>query len=451
MLKERSGPNFVTATTAVQLKLKEVIIRDVLEQKPRETTFRLLKKIIEEFASQIGDENLRQKFARSLARGAVDIYNRFVHKLENIATSFGIPLSAIILSVSKKTTSDNNNLPTTEEDANRYGEYLYEDRIEIPHYHKKVKEEIQKLVEQIADEDLKDNNGATLRNLAEINVRHDYQQASIAQMRTNGIKLVWASTHVDCSARCFPWQGKLYSLDGTYGKTQTGVSYIPLEVAVNVPYTTKSGKTYMNGLLGFNCRHRLIPYRNEQVPPKGYTKAQTKNAYRIDQAQRAMERAIRKVKQRAHLLKNMSAVKQGEVGKLFEKARNMTKAYREFCEKNDTVAMIYRTQVTLEEQSFNNRRMHTSFENVYDSTGKLLVPAGTHFDKVRLIAGKESKNVFRDEHLYLKQFKAKPFTLWKMSGIINKNGKGKDSVHWIQDYKVKKYQEKDGRPTRGKT
>lgn len=262
-------------------------------------------------------------------------------------------------------------------------------------------------------------------------------------MRANGDKLVWASTHVDCSPRCFPWQGRLYSLDGSYGTTDTGVSYQPLENAVNVPYTTKAGKTYMNGLLGFNCRHRLIPYKDEQQPPKGYTKAQTVKAYQLDLAQRAMEREIRRVKERAHLLKGVEDVKDGEISKLFAQARNMTQAYRKFCRDNNRVAMIYRTQVTVEEQEYNQRRQHTVYNDVVDkSTGEIITPAGTHFDKVRLIGGDGGGN-FRDKDLKQSQLGGNPLHYRKMSGIIKQSGKNVDTVHWVQDGRVNKIEEKD--------
>ena len=300
----------------------------------------------------------------------------------------------------------------------------------------------------IADEDIKDRNGASLRNIAEIHVRHDYQQASIEQMRANGVKLVWASTHVDCSPRCFPWQGKLYSLDGTSGTTDKGVSYQPLEVAVNVPYTTRAGKTYMNGLLGFNCRHRLIPYKDEQEAPKGYTKAQTERAYQLDLQQRAMEREIRRLKERAHLLKGVESVEKGATSKMYAEARQMTEAYRKFCKDNDRVAMIYRTQVTVEEQAYNQRRQHTVYNDVINrDTGEILVKAGTYFDRVRLIGGEGSKDKFRDARFYVDELNGDPLQFRKMSGIIDIGGKkGKDLVHWAQDGRVNKVEEKDGRP-----
>lgn len=458
MALERNAPNFVTYTTAVQLRIKEIITQDLTRGVDRQTTFKRLKSIIEKFGATIADEYVRKQFELSLARGAVRIYEQTAGQLENIVNALAIPLVAVIsaLSGEKKNTSNNSAIAQTSKRGEQASatarverEYLYEDRIEVPEVRKRLKAAIERLMFDIADEDIKDRNGASLRNVAEIHVRHDYQQASIEQMRANGVKLVWASTHVDCSPRCFPWQGKLYSLDGTYGTTDTGVSYVPLEVAVNVPYTTRAGKTYMNGLLGFNCRHRLIPYKNEQEPPKGYTKAQTVRAYQLDLKQRAMEREIRRVKERAHLLKGVqNGNDTGAINKLFAEARKMTEAYRKFCRDNDRVAMIYRTQVTVEEQTYNQRRQHTVYNDVINrDTGEVLVKAGTRLDKVRLIGGEGSKDEFRNAKYYVDELKGNSLQFRKMSGIIDTGEKrGKDLVHWVQDGSVNKAEEKDGRP-----
>lgn len=448
MTAERNAPNFVTYTTAVQLKIKEIITQDITHGVDKQVTYRKLKDLIEKFGQTIADDLVRKQFESSLARGAVRIYEQTAAQLENIAHSFSLPLVALVSfmhgeKVSQQTVRTEMQRPSSGVSSGAMREYLFEDRIEIPDVRKKLKVEIERLMFDIADEDIKDSNGASLRNVAEIHVRHDYQQSSIAQMRADGVKLVWASTHVDCSERCFPWQGKLYSLDGTYGTTATGVSYQPLENAVNVPYTTKAGKTYMNGLLGFNCRHRLIPYKDEQEPPQGYTKAQTLQAYQLNLQQRAMEREIRRVKERAHLLKGVEDVKDGAINKLFAHARDMTEVYRKFCRDNNRVAMIYRTQVMVDEQAYNQRRQHTVYNDVVDkSTGEIVAPAGTHLDKVRLIGG-DGGGIFRDKELKQSQLGGNSLHYRKMSGIIKQNGKNIDIVHWVQDGRVNKIEEKD--------
>lgn len=143
----------------------------------------------------------------------------------------------------------------------------------------------------------------TLRNRAEMEVRYNEQMEQIAELREQGVNLVICSTHADCSERCRPWQGRVYSLDGTRGRTDDGRSYVPLEEATDIYYTTKAGKTYKNGLLGFNCRHFLVPYKSGYRFPKPNA-AEERREYEITQEQRRLETVVRKWRTKAVEYKN---------------------------------------------------------------------------------------------------------------------------------------------------
>lgn len=143
----------------------------------------------------------------------------------------------------------------------------------------------------------------TLRNRAEMEVRYNEQMEQIAELREQGVNLVICSTHADCSERCSPWQGRVYSLDGTRGRTDDGRSYVPLEEATDIYYTTKAGKTYKNGLLGFNCRHFLVPYKTGYRFPKPNA-AEERREYEITQEQRRLETVVRKWRTKAVEYKN---------------------------------------------------------------------------------------------------------------------------------------------------
>lgn len=132
----------------------------------------------------------------------------------------------------------------------------------------------------------------SMRNRAEMEVRYNAHNEEIAELRAAGVKLVTCSVHADCSDRCYPWQGRVYSLDGTSGTTDDGKSYVPLETATDIYYTTKAGKTYKNGLLGFNCRHTLMPYRSGMVIPH-VSKATQRKESAINTRQRELERNVR--------------------------------------------------------------------------------------------------------------------------------------------------------------
>jgi len=161
-----------------------------------------------------------------------------------------------------------------------------------------------------------------------------------------------------------------------------------------------------------------------------------------------MEREIRRVKERAHLLKGVEDIKDGEVSRLFADARKMTEAYRMFCRDNNRVAMIYRTQVTVEEQAYDQRRQHTVYNDVINrDTGEILVKAGTLLDRVRFIGGEGEKKEFRNAKYYVDELKGNSLQFRKLSGIIDTGEKrGNDLVHWAQDGSVNKAEEKDGRP-----
>lgn len=181
----------------------------------------------------------------------------------------------------------------------------------------------------------------SLRNLAEMEVRYLNNALSISDFKKSGAKLVVASVHADCSSRCFPWQGRVYSLDGSYGVTDDGRKYVPLETATDVFYTTKAGKTYKNGLLGFNCRHRLLPYIRG-VQPEAIGKDTQQKQYAINNRQRAMERNVRVLKLRETLYAGKDVQ---EYKRIHGEVTRATAVYKAFCKENARAFYPERLQV----------------------------------------------------------------------------------------------------------
>ena len=131
----------------------------------------------------------------------------------------------------------------------------------LDEWSKTYMDKVHKVFDDLARSTAKDDYGSnvSLRNIAEMTVRYEHQVKGVNDLKARGVRLVWTSAHANCSKRCEPYQGRLYSLDGTSGEID-GHRYEPLENATEVYYTTKSGKTYRNGIIyGFNCRQRLIP------------------------------------------------------------------------------------------------------------------------------------------------------------------------------------------------
>ena len=179
--------------------------------------------------------------------------------------------------------------------ANVYGVPLKEFTEDV---RKRVQATVDNLIKQTAKDPDDISGRNSLRNKAEMQVRYEKHLTDITDLKASGVKLVICSTHTDCSERCRPWQGKVYSLDGTSGTTDDGRSYQPLENATDVYYTTKSGKTYKNGLLGFNCRHYLVEYENGLRFGK-QSEAEERKEYAVTERQREYERDIRRYKDEA--------------------------------------------------------------------------------------------------------------------------------------------------------
>ena len=195
---------------------------------------------------------------------------------------------------------------------------------------KLVKPLIEKLVETEAvdPDDITGRN--SLRNRAEMEVRYKDHEDNIADLKAQGVKLVVASSHADCSERCSPFQGRVYSLNGTSGVTDDGRKYVPLEVATDIWYTTKKGVRYKNGLLGFNCRHSLSAYESgvSEVSPSPLVQKRERD---ITAKQREYERAIRKAKAVRETARNLD--KQVYTNAT-HKVKELTASYKEYCAEN---------------------------------------------------------------------------------------------------------------------
>ncbi len=181
----------------------------------------------------------------------------------------------------------------------------------------------------------------SLRNRAEFEVRGQAQQNAIDGFRARGVKLVICSTHADCSERCSRWQGRVYSLDGTSGRTDDGRAYVPLENATEIYDTTKSGKRWRNGLLGFNCRHFLVEYKKGYYFPESNA-AEEKKEYMITETQRRLERNVRDW--RTVAVENRG-VNHDRYVEARAKAIEWNKRYIEYSRKNNRAYYPSRTKV----------------------------------------------------------------------------------------------------------
>lgn len=176
----------------------------------------------------------------------------------------------------------------------------------------------------------------TVWQKAELDLRYEGQVDMIKDLVNNGVQYAWTSTHPDCSKRCEKWQGKLFDLQAPHSemsghrmkdKVDGHTVYCFKEVISQVD---KYG--YQNNIIvGFNCRHRLIPYKPGSVAPQEFTKEQVRRNREINETLRRLEREIRYYKQQS-ILYNSIDKRLAEKYKL--KAKELTETYKNFADKN---------------------------------------------------------------------------------------------------------------------
>jgi hypothetical protein len=335
---EERNYKLIVDVTAAQTKIKEIIYNDVFDDIPESETKRKVMGVIKQFIKRIKDADLARDMAYQLSKAFRYWYVKTKSDYMAIKLGIGELKSEFKFFLSQPV----RNIVTTQP----IGSPL------IEQYKKKVKEAYAEVAAQLSKSNGMLSKGISLRNMAEMHVRNENTKQDIANFKAQGIRLVWVTSHANCSERCRPWQGRLYSLDGTSGVID-GHKYIPIETAINVPQQTKSGKVYMNGLFGFNCRHHMAPYQRNSTPPIEYTEAQIRKERRLDAKQRYMERLIRKHKEEGFICRKTNYKKSLKQWKI---ARKLEANYEEWCKQNDRVIYRERLKVMTEE-----------FEHLYDS------------------------------------------------------------------------------------
>jgi hypothetical protein len=167
------------------------------------------------------------------------------------------------------------------------------------------------------------------------------RQAAMDRNEAHGNNLISVSSHPGARPLCAPWQGRIYSTDGTSGTVEdlNGATheYIPLSA-------TSYGEPA--GLFGINCGHfpspfipglSLMRYRPTE------DRAENDRLYRESQEQRYMERKIRKAKTEADAL---AAAGDAEGAKeLRRKARVMNAELQDWCADHKRTYLPERTRV----------------------------------------------------------------------------------------------------------
>lgn len=272
-------------------------------------------KIIDHNLSEIEDEDIKTVAKKTLLRFAQKEYQQMILLLN-------LGQMPIILAFSEYNIKSSLNINNVQKQINENINNL-------------TRQTVNRAYSQLGNSQAKVGDHQSLYGYAELNARFKEQQEMVDSLKAQ-TNLVICDTHSDCSDRCFPWQGRIYSLDGTYGTTSDGRKYVPLEVATNAIF-----KGHRNGLLGYNCRHKLRPY-HDGVKAVNVTKEEQQKQQKLTATQRALEREIRYSKDLALTFKGVDTEKYNYYK---NKTSVLTTEYRAFCEKNNRVE--YRSRLKI--------------------------------------------------------------------------------------------------------
>lgn len=192
----------------------------------------------------------------------------------------------------------------------------------------------------------------TLWQKAEIDIRQQNQLEMLGKAINSGQELWWISSHPNCSKRCEKWQGKLVSV--TEHAKMSGMRvrkegnewvYSLPDITAQVQYTKKEHTPYTNNIIvGFNCRHHLIPYKPGQKPTQEYSEQQVKRQREIETRIREMEREIRELKQEYQYELEVYGETPKSKQMLAEIDRDVH-IYKRYCEKNGYAWYQYRITI----------------------------------------------------------------------------------------------------------
>jgi hypothetical protein len=355
--RDRLNPQALACEEA-QNRIRIAVKDATLSRKPKAELDKIVRQIILACLSRLSSKDLKNAAYRSL----VAFYNteqRIIR--ERLSGDRLLLFLALTKLVEYRRVKREDKVPYTLNMTVKEAREIIEDTAFIPDrdkeeilnfgnalnkYHEDyIKHDVSPVLERMAREEALDPDSeeylgqrSTLRNRAEREVRWQAHIDEIEGFKARGVKLVIASAHANCSPRCSPWQGRVYSLDGTYGTTDDGREYEPLENATKIP--TKNGRWY-NGLLGFNCRHYLVEYKSGYKFPE-VSLATEGREYAIEQKQRYFERQVRKWRAEAEMQRGTGDPRYRVAER---KAREWNQRYIAFSKANQRAYYTSRTRL----------------------------------------------------------------------------------------------------------
>ena len=192
--------------------------------------------------------------------------------------------------------------------------------------------------------------------------------AQDARCDAYGIDLIEVSSHLGARPKCAPYQGRIFSRDGSRGITEdlngNPIEYIPLS-------ETSYGEP--DGLFGINCGHQQYPFMPGLSLKTYYPYDEAENAERYEetQRQRALERKIRADKRECMMLQEA-----GDTEGL-QKAAGQLRAdrdrYKDFCREKGLAAHNENTQVLGYDRSKSMKTVWAEKKGLTESTERGII------------------------------------------------------------------------------
>ncbi len=352
------------ANTQLHLLFKNAVILKRNKFYLKSEASRIFSKTEEELKSKKAPSDLITKTISTMKRRFVDWYNHIIMILEKEAKS-----NPMIKETIKLITQDYKTVvtePIKESNAmifkiNDYdlGSIDLKDSVTTQEYASgqaymdDYVNVVKKAMKSIAGMNLvmRDKNGRKLsvRNLAEMTARFENTKDRIKELKDKGIEYVVASSHINASARCQIWQGKIFHLDidpNSRFIQNVDLKYQPVRKGTIDGLDYYSLEDAMaHGFLGYNCRHRLVKYTKGMSMFNEYPANRIEKERNREIKQRELERKIRYAKKEAYM-----AVTPEDRKKWTEQSKYYQEKYHRYCQSNDLVEIPWRTRISMDER-----------------------------------------------------------------------------------------------------
>lgn len=326
-------------------KIKEAIIKGLKNNLSQDELTKFLNKIIADTVKKFNDPELQEDMRKALVISA----RKWHYELSMTFRILNTNLVNEAISAGFNLKIDETKTVGYLDQFRPYLDYNARGIALIENYEKQVKTAIKalsaeppKVVKVIRQDGKEYAYTMSARNRAEIAARYEANLKDLQGLISKGVKYVWTSSHPNCSERCRPHQGKLYSLDPNDREgVINGIRYTFLGDVLSL----NNGNSIING---YNCRHRLIEYKPGSIAPSEYTEEEIKREYALDQRQRQLENSIRQLKTEERLMRSLGNLEDAK--KLRARWKLLTRRYEMFSIKNNRPVYRWRIRITEDEE-----------------------------------------------------------------------------------------------------